>query len=213
MKRMTIVLAILAILTTGAMSARAQMIVDYRGHLWEETSITAVGLIQSLETPLTGDMLLNEYTWVMEDLVANPPLASMTSAGYVTLTGGRFSVYEDPSQNADYGVNPANATSPSTFQDGTLYLTGSFLTLTMWWDPVNKMGNFNGVISFDGGTHLAEVNPSVYKGWTFAGTTSNPYAAIPDGYFQAVDGQVFIAPVPTDEATWGEIKNMYADLD
>jgi hypothetical protein len=200
-------------MAVGAINAQAQMIVDYRGHLYEETTVTAVGTVQSLETPLTADLVTNEYTWVMEDLTADPPLSSMTSAGYVTLSGGRFSIYEDPGKNADYGINPPNATAPATFQDGTLYLTGSFINLSMWWDPVNRMGNFDGVISFDGGSHLAEVNPSVYKGWTFAGVTTNPYAAIPEGYFQAVDGEVFIAPVPTEESTWGKIKNMYASAD
>jgi hypothetical protein len=153
----------------------------------------------------------NEYTWVLEGTTANTPPSSMTAPGFITLSG-RISIYEDPSQNADSGVNPPNATAPGTFQDGTLYLSGTFAVLRLWWDPSAGMGNFSGNITFDSGSHLAEADPANHGGWTFGGTTSNVLAAIPTGYHQAWDGEIFLTPlpVPVEAVTWGGIKDLYS---
>jgi hypothetical protein len=199
----------------GAASAQAQMIADYRGHLWEvpgsgSSGAVAVGLVQTLASPLTSDMNTNEYTWVLDGLTTSSPVSAMASPGYVVFTGGRFTIYEDPNHNADYGINPPNGTAPTTFQDGTNYLSGTLSTLTMWWDPMTKVGNFEGTVNFDAGSHLAEVNPSVYQGWTFGGSTSSVLASIPAGYFQALDGEVFLAPLPVQDATWGKVKSLFS---
>jgi hypothetical protein len=193
------------------------MIVDYRGFTWEETGgggealLNAVGLVDAFGGPLTANTATNEYTWIIEGWNTGTPLSEMTTPGFVDITGGTFRIYEDDTPDADYGVNPPNATVPATFTDGTLYLSGTFQTLRLWWDPTAKLGNFDGTIVFDGGSHLAEVDPSANRGWTFGATTSSPYAQIPQGYFQAMLGEIFLIPLAIEPASWGSIKALYAE--
>src|SRR4029434_5094636 len=67
------------------------------------------------------------YTWYVRDLSSLGEVIVGTTR-VVTYGGGALTIYVDflPS-NHDYGVNPPNATSPSTFTDGfSTYLDGVF---------------------------------------------------------------------------------------
>jgi hypothetical protein len=110
----------------------------------------------------------------------------------VTYGGGALTIYVDflPS-NHDYGVNPPNATSPSTFTDGfSTYLDGFFTDFTL---------------TFTGG----DVFPLLTDpdGWTFG---SNIAGFGPTGYDLELNGDVYLqGPVSVEPNSWGQIKGLY----
>jgi hypothetical protein len=130
----------------------------------------------------------------------------------VDYTPGNFSAYED-SKNLgtpfDYGVNPPNATAPSTFNDGTLYLSGAVTAFRFVFNTTENSGSFEAEFEATGGSQLGNIPVNDRKGWTFAGATSNALN-IPAGYAHQIDGQIILEqPVPAREASWGRLKANY----
>jgi hypothetical protein len=124
----------------------------------------------------------------------------------VGYTGGLFTIYVDwlPS-NGNYGINPPNATSPSTFSDGiSTYLDGFFSDFTLTYNDITQSGSFTGTLNFTGG----DVYPllSATNGWTFG---ANLAGVSPTGYDLQLNGDVFLTVVGVEEATWGGIKALY----
>jgi hypothetical protein len=87
--------------------------------------------------------------------------------------------------NAEYGVNPPNATVPSTFEDGQQFLIGTITTATMTYDTERFNGVIVALVNFTNGTafpELSEPNGNIVE-FTFGPNDPN----IPDGYdLQAV---------------------------
>jgi hypothetical protein len=126
----------------------------------------------------------------------------------VTYGGGLLTIYVDflPS-NHDYGVNPPNATSPSTFTDGiSTYLDGYFTDFTLTFNHATSSGSFVGTLNFTGG----DVFPLLAdpEGWTFG---SDIAGFSPNGYDLEINGDVylFVEPVSVEASSWGAIKGLY----
>lgn len=170
----------------------------------------AVGHVTSFSTMFTGVVGAGEHTFYLNN-------ASVTSQSFV---GGvlevtfapdaRFRIYEDAASNADYGVNPANGTVPSTFVDGMLMLGADVDNLVLIYDYNDNSGNFLGNATLDEGAALWVVPPSRRAGWVLGGQAGRPNESIPMGYENQISGEVQIpSATPAAHKTWGQIKTLY----
>jgi hypothetical protein len=122
----------------------------------------------------------------------------------------RMRLYEDGANNGDYGTNPVNATSPSTFIDGTLMLGADVNNLILVFDYDTNQGNFQGEATLDEGSDLNLIPPGRRAGWVMSGTAGRPNATIPAGYVNQLAGEMQIPTVVAGEkTTWGHLKALY----
>jgi hypothetical protein len=168
--------------------------------------LQAVGILNDIEAPLVWDTANYSYTWYVRDLSSLGEVIVGTTR-VVTYGGGALTIYVDflPS-NHDYGTNPPNATSPSTFTDGfSTYLDGFFTDFTLTFNHATNTGNFVGTLTFTGG----DVFPLLTDpdGWTFG---SNIAGFGPTGYDLELNGDVYLqGPVSVEQESWGSIKGLY----
>jgi hypothetical protein len=128
--------------------------------------------------------------------------------------GGRASYYADSKVSgtpATYGTNPPNATSPSTFTDGSLRLTGNVdnFVLDINFNVSPATGTFSGDMTLDGGADLVYVPAGQRSGWTLGGTAGPVNPSVPAGYDNQVTGECKVLVTPTTHKTWGAIKSLY----
>lgn len=158
------------------------------------------------------DTSVNEYTFNINNLFA----VSRTAFGpflVVNFTNnGRGTYYADPLSGGTpgtYGVNPPNATSPSTFVDGSMRLTGDIDNFVLTFDFSTNQGNFSGDMTQDGGPDLIYIPPGQRSGWTLGGLAGRPNGTIPTGYDDQVSGECQIVETPTTHTSWGAVKSLY----
>lgn len=172
-----------------------------------------VGYLQSANPAyLTTNFTDNEYTIYFFNLWSQ----GFTDFGcfrFVNYTDGRVRMFEDSKAAGTHGVfgtNPPNATSPSTFIDGTLMLGGMVTGFGITLDLCAKTGSFSGDVKFDEGAQLAGIPPNTSRVYTFAGLTAVPTAQVPEGYDHQASGRIRIERVvPGDNTTWGRMKALY----
>jgi hypothetical protein len=166
------------------------------------------------------DLSVYEFTLEMKNL----SVVSRTSFGPLLAVnfanGGSASYYRDPisggSSNATYGINPPNATAPSSFNDGSLRLTGSIDNFVLTYNFGTNQGNFSGDMTITGGPDQVYIPPDVYAGWILGGLSGNglsgpPNTTVPTGYDHQVSGECR-HPDPTtttSQHTWGAVKALY----
>lgn len=169
-----------------------------------------IGTVPGLFAPIVADTTQYQYTYIVTGMT---PVSTATIGSYtiVDYSVGTLSIYEDSKftgTGANYGSAPPNATAPSSFTDGTLFLTGSLGGFQFVYNAATNTGSYNATFTITGGSQI--VNFPVYQrdGWTFAGASGNA-TNIPDGYLHQVDGQNFLGPVPARQKSWGQIKTLY----
>ena len=172
---------------------------------------TAVGFVNGLYAPLAADTVANQYTFVLTGLT---PINRQVVGSYVIVdySVGTMNVYEDSKSSgtaADYGVAPPNPTSPSTFNDGTLFVQGQVTNFQYVLNTATGSGSFSAFYNVTGGSQYGNFLASQRAGWTFAGTTGNA-VNIPVGYQHQVVGQNLIEHVvSTGHSSWGRLKASY----
>ena len=224
MRNYFVLMALAAALTLPARAFADQFLADFRGFDYEDPNnapgfgnigdgYNSLGDITQVNTALlTADFTNNQYTYQFKDLSA---IASEAAPPYLFLfySNGRFRIWEDPistGTNRDYGVNPPNATAPSTFTDGTLILGGVVSNFILTLDLSNNNGSFNGDITFDEGSQQGSIPAASLNGWTFAGLTSGGGSGTPEGYAHQVDGEIRVpGPVPARSTSWGKVKDLF----
>ena len=171
----------------------------------------AVGFITSMSPLLSGvTNPADEHTFHLSEAMASSVYWDGSVLEVIFAPHARFRIYEDASHNADYGVNPVNATSPSTFTDGTLLLGADITNLVLVYDYTVNQGNFDCQAALDEGSQLGTIPVAQRAGWVMSGTAGRPNATIPDGYVNQLSGEVQIPVVtPTEHRTWGAIKKLY----
>ncbi len=171
------------------------------------TVTTVVGMLEppvGFTYPFTVDFGTYEYTFYFETMiVAIIPGPFSTDIIYADT---EVYIYEDAAKNADYGANPPNGTSPSTFRDGTLALQGTLSGIVRSDDP---MGFFDPTIIanclFSGGTKLPELVQG--PNWATHGGLILNDPTTPPGYQHAwVIKTFFTGPLAVENSTWGGIK-------
>lgn len=216
--------ATLAVLALPARAHADQFLADFRGFDYEDQNTApgfgnvgdgynSVGLvIQVNPALLTIDNTANEYTYCFKNLTATAT-ESAPPYLFVFYTPGDFDMYEDGRSSGtpgDYGVNPPNGTSPSSFSDGVNILGGTVTNFVLTLDLSSGTGSFNGDIAFNRGTQSGSIPPAQLNGWTFAGLTSGGGTGTPAGYQHQVDGEIRVPDVtPATPKTWGQVKSTY----
>ena len=196
-------------------AASTTSMVHLSGFAWEDGSVvpsnpgdqlTAVGTVTSIKKPLFWSPSVFSYTWHMGGL------SSLGEAVYGTThvtqySGGTLRIHVDsrPS-NAAYGVNPPNATAPSTFIDGTaVYLEGNFTSFTMTLNTATGAGSLFGSLTFTGGNAYPQLTDP--DGWTVG---ANLTSTAPTGWDTDVNATLFVAgPLAVETASWTSIKALY----
>jgi hypothetical protein len=217
-------IAALVIIATVALAAGAGadvFLMDFAGYdaVWPldmgqpGSSYWALGDVNAVNpTYLTVDYGNNEYTFVLK----NSWYVSSDTVGtniFHTYSAGKLDLWEDPiatGTHREYGINPANATSPSTFQDGVNVLGGDFTgNLTIYIDMMTGSGSVSGNLNFTRGTQLGNIPLNQREmALTIAGVMFMPPMG-PEGYFWQIDGQVFLPEAtPVEKTTWGRIKQL-----
>jgi hypothetical protein len=214
MKKATfLVIALLAF--AGAAVAQEQQILHVSGHSWEDggfppsnvgDNLNVVGILNEIEEPLIWDTANYSYTLWIRDLVSLGQSVAGTTTIATYSSGGLFTIYVDflPS-NHDYGVNPPNATVPSTFTDGiSMYLDGFFNDFTLTLNQATSSGSFVGNLTFTGGDVFPLLSSG--DGFLFGADIAN---VSPDGYDLQMNGDVSLQIIAVEEETWGGIKSLY----
>ncbi|MCA9753065.1 MAG: hypothetical protein KC591_12790 [Gemmatimonadetes bacterium] len=169
--------------------------------------LTIVGVLNDVESPLGWDPANHSYTVWIRGLTSEQEWL-LGSVRVVEYSGGRITFYEDslPS-NHSYGIDPPNATAPSTFADGTAYLDGFFFgggSLT--FNDATEYGSIVLEVIFTGGAALP-VLP--YPCWTFS---ANIAAVAPEGYDFQMNGDIYYGNdcvASVDPSSWGRVKGLY----
>jgi hypothetical protein len=162
-----------------------------------------------------------EYTIYIRDLTVS---GRSFTFPYLTVTfanNGRFSYYGDrfPTDGgtaAAYGMDPPNATVPSTFIDGTSgpnsgeRITGRVDHFELVYDFSTNQGSVWGDLTPDGGPDLIYVPPAHRAGCRLGGLLGVPSGTIPAGYDHRVEGEFAITgETPATHRTWGSIQALY----
>lgn len=213
MKKVTL-FAFALLLAASVASAQTEQILHVSGHSWEDGGfppsnvgdvLSVVGILNDIEEPLVWDTSNYSYTLHIFDLVALGETVFGTTR-VAQYSGGGMTVKVDwlPS-NHDYGVNPPNATAPSTFTDGiSTYLNAVFTDFTLTFNEATASGSFVGGLTFTGGDVFPLLSST--DGWTFGANIAN---VSPTGYDLQMNGDVFLEVVSVEEDTWGGIKSLY----
>lgn len=218
-------LAVSLLATAWAAPAGAvSLLADYQGFDYEPTQVgpgfgdvgntyAVLATSPQLGAPLTYDFSLNQYTVTISGLTSVSKV-SLGTFDIINYSGGSVDVFCDLLSGgtpANYGVNPPNATAPSSFNDGTNILVGTLSNFQVVFDNATRTGSFEGDLTFTGGTQLGNFPTNQRSGWTFAGVTGNS-PITPQGYLHQVDGSIYLDnPVPVEAKTWGAIKAQFAN--
>ena len=226
MKRIAskVLLGILVLLAAPPRVATSQtLFFDYVGFDYEDpnpnpgafgetgSGYVGLGTVPGLFSPLVADTSLNQYTYIVSGMT---PVSSTPVGPYliVNYSPGMLSIYEDSKSSGtvgQFGANPPNLLAPSTFTDGTLFVTGTLTSFQFVFNTANGSGSYEGAYTVTGGSQLGNIPLNQRTGWTFAGASGNA-VNIPAGYEHQIDGQNFLdSPVLVRTSTWGRLKATY----
>ena len=211
----SLAVALLLVTAFAGQSALAA-IVDYVGFGWEtgELEVSEAGdeltmafVVTQIDDLFGIELGLTEATIFIEGLVSEGQATDSDDVTTITYTGGTLRLYADPSFDSDWGVEPTNATVPSTFVNGDLVFEGAFTAFTLVMMPGG--GAFEGFLDGTGGSALME--PCTDCAYTFGGTFSNrSEAQIPAGYDLQIDGILDVeSAVATEDISFDGLKALY----
>ncbi|GJM43239.1 MAG: hypothetical protein DHS20C21_00810 [Gemmatimonadota bacterium] len=199
---------------SGTAFAQSEQILHVSGHAYEDGGfpssnvgdfLSVLFILNDIEDPLVWDTANYNYSGQISQLLSLGE-AVFGTTHVASYSGGLFTIYVDwlPS-NHDYGINPPNATAPSTFTDGiSTYLDGFFTDFTLTYNSVTASGSFSGSLNFTGGDVFPLLTAT--EGWTFG---ANVAGFSPEGYDLQINGDVFLSVVSVEDESWGGIKSLY----
>lgn len=181
------------------------------GFLGTGNSYHAVGFVTSVGATLSPYVVpTNENTFYLFDMVVATSTLTGTTLEVTFNPNGRVRFYESAVHDADYGVNPPNIPSPSTFTNGNVFLGADIDNFALVYDYGNSQGLFLGNATLDEGSDLFAIPPAQRGGWSFGGLAGQPNTTPPDGYVNQISGEMRIPDAtPTSHKSWGAIKALY----
>jgi len=220
MKKLSLLSAAAALLLGGSAAAQNALI-DYQGYAWETGGIPAsnagdvlsfVGVVDAIDVRFGVNFASEEVTLHVTGLSSGGEVNLGGGLLSVAYSGGTIELYRDPSRNHDYGITPPNATAPSTFVDGTLFLGGTLSNFVLFLDTTTGSGAYESSANFTSGSGLTTLNQLQANGYTFGGVLNSSASGgnNPAGYDLQVDGTIEVEViVGVQEKTWGAMKNLY----
>ncbi|MEO5617307.1 MAG: hypothetical protein ABIS67_06020 [Candidatus Eisenbacteria bacterium] len=185
------------------------------GYLVVGEGYKMVGFVTSVGPLLDPwvDFSVNEYTVYIRDLTVVSRTLFFQFFNAQFTNNGRGSYYADALSGGTpgtYGVSPPNATSPSTFNDGSERLTGDIDDFVVTFNFSTNQGNFSGNMTQDGGPDLVYIPSNQRSGWVLGGLAKRPNNTIPTGYDNQVSGECRIPDAtPATHRSWGALKALY----
>jgi len=219
MKHAYLLTIAMALLANNAVAANA--IIDYQGYAWETGGLppsaagdvlSVVGVVDAIDARFGVNFGVEEVTLYASNLGSGGQVPIGGGVIQIAYNGGNLDLYRDPARNHDYGINPANATAPSTFVDGALFLGGTFTSFFMFIDTTTGSGAYEGNVVFNAGSGLATLNQIQANGYTFGGVLNDNAAGgnVPTGYDLQVDGTLEVEViVGVENKSWGAVKSLY----
>jgi hypothetical protein len=211
MKHGAIAILVGVLCLAPATGAQASSLIDFVGFSYETGAfppsnigddLNYVATVDGLTPPLSWNPAGFEYTMHLTDLISLGEDHPDPNNIVVHYNGGTLSMHEDSSFNAEPGIDPPNATAPSTYVDGALYLRANIDELTVFFNTQFLSGAFEAEVTFFEGEHLTELGGQV-TGYSFGGVF---VFGSPEGYDLQWDGQILLDPVAVEATTWGAIK-------
>lgn len=227
MKRKALLLVFTAVMAFATTAKADEFLLGFTGFDYQDPNTSAayldlgegyklVGFVADPVGPLLDpwvDFTLNQYTVYIQDLFVTARFASGPFLSVNFNNNGRGSYFADAllgGTAATYGINPPNATAPSTFTDGSMRLTGDIDNFTLTFNFGTNQGNFSGNMTQDGGPDLIYIPPGQRAGWVLGGLAGRPNGTIPTGYDNQVSGECRIPDAtPTTHRSWGAVKALY----
>ncbi len=197
-----VALALVGILMAAAPAFAYPLILDYTGFAWSNPgqrsseTFEAVGVVNGFSLPVNDPVEL--YTYHLSDLLLQSVVQHTATIRTMTYSGGSLGIYrstEPGNRWYDYGTDPTNPTSPSSFTDGMLWMGGEFSSFSIYYDEALMLGIMDATGSFNAGEYSGAHGQDYFS---FAGLTARPGSGIPQGYDYRMDGQVIfdVAPIP-----------------
>ncbi len=217
----SLLIAALLVWNASALLAQDNIVIHFSGYGYEaggfdwsypSDELHLISHVTSVTSPdpIPFDTGVNEYTLVVTGLISNGEITDPNLPVRTTITYnlGFFEIFEDPAQNSDWNEYPSIATPPSTFMDGSVWLSGPFTDFTMELFRDYGTASFEGHITLTGGSAISYFTENAY---TFGGTMIPPHnPGFPPGYDLSVDGEVWVeAPIATETSTISGIKALY----
>jgi hypothetical protein len=223
--------SVVAPMIAPVLASADELLLTFTGYDYEDANPTpgtflavgdgykVVGFVTSvgpLLTPYT-DFSTEEYTFTINGLVVATRQTFGNLLAVTMNNGGRGRYYFDDlappngtGTHGDYGINPPNGTSPSTFADGSLGLGGSIDNFTLTYNYSVNQGTFQGNMTLDEGPYLSYIPPAQRSGWVLAGLAGPPNPSVPTGYVNQLSGECRIPDATTTtRGTWGAVKALY----
>jgi hypothetical protein len=159
------ILAAVLLLILPTLALAGNVIMNNNGFIYSDGTFplgavgdkyAGAGFVSSTSPPISADLSVNELTWSLDSLLLTDQLVF----GDIVRTffaGGIVGIYLDPAMNAEYGINPPNATCPSTFEDGDQFLIGVITMAAMQYNAVTQSGVLQAVVDFTNGTALPDL--------------------------------------------------------
>jgi hypothetical protein len=174
------------------------------------TVTTVVGRLEppvGFTYPFSVNFNAYEYTFYVQTTIVGIDTTPFSVDYYYS--DAEIFIYEDATKNSNYGVNPPNATSPSTFRNGTLALHGTFSNVVRSDDP---FGWFDPTLisecAFTDGTKFHELVQG--PNWVMHGGLLLNDFTLPVGYRHSWVMKIFFeGPVSVTPSTWGYIKALF----
>jgi hypothetical protein len=219
-------LALVAVLVVSSSAFAATNLLNFTGFDWfwpndigegAGSCYGASGEITSVNPAyLTFDYGVNQYTFNWDYACEASADTFGTTAVYTYMGGAGFDVYCDSIATGtafDYGINPPNATAPSTFTDGDNVLGGSWDgPITLVLDLTDGSGSMNATLTWNRGSMLGDIPAECRTmSLTLAGVSFDPGATgWPEGYHWQITGQMLLdCQTPVENETWGGIKTRF----
>lgn len=157
-------------------------------------------IVDATSASLPLDPGSEEITGWITGLISNGPSDGGDGVQFITFSTGRIEFYRDAQRDHDFGTLPPNTTVPSSFTNGTLCLAGDLTDFALFLETESQSGAFEGNVTFDSGSCLAELQAIRAEGFTFGGVLSRAVTgSIPAGYLFAADGVLEAQKVPDPE--------------
>jgi hypothetical protein len=221
MRKIVPVFLALSIFGSAAFAQTVTPIIDYQGNAWETGGIppsnpgdifSIAAVVDALDPIFAVNLATTELTLWVTNLQSTGQVDIGGGFLATTFVGGDIQLWDDPSKNRSYGINPPNATVPSTFTDGTLFLGGILTSFILFYDTSTGSGAYEGNIIFNAGSALSTVTGIQGDGFTFGAVldTQATGGNVPEGYDFQIDGVIEVTIiVAVEKTTWGQVKSLY----